>query len=184
MGFPRKNTKTYDAAMLYEYAVSALGRQMRTVAELKRLLRRRVAKQENGEVLIEAVVQKLKEQKYLNDTDFATAYSGFRRENEKFGQRRVIMDLRAKGVHQDVIAKTVTAAYESVDEEKLARDFLKRKRLRKPENEKESVRIFRALMRAGFGTKVIFRILKQWDVADELLTVMESETAPEGESSE
>jgi regulatory protein len=181
MGFPRKSTKTYDAASLYEYAVGALGRQMRTVAELKRLLRRRVAKQEDGDVLVEAVVQKLKDQKYLNDTNYATAYSGFRRENEKFGKRRVITDLKAKGVHQDVIEKTVSAAYEGVDEEKLARDFLKRKRLRKPSNEKEAARVFRTLMRGGFNTNVIFRILKQWDVDDELLTVMESEAGPDGE---
>jgi regulatory protein len=184
MGFPRKNTKIYDAAMLYEVAVGALARQMRTVAELKRALRRRVAKQENAEILIEAVVQKLKEQKYLNDTNYATAYSGFRRENEKFGKRRVIMDLKAKGVHQDVIEKTVSTAYEGVDEEKLARAFLARKRLRKPSNEKEAARAFRALMRGGFSTQVIFRILKNWDVDDELLTEMESETASESESSE
>jgi regulatory protein len=184
MGFQRKTTKTYDAAALYESAVRALGSQMRTVAELKRVLRRRVAKQENAEILIEAVVQKLKEQKYLNDTNYAAAYSGFRRENEKFGKRRVIMDLKAKGVHQDVIEKTVSTAYEGVDEEKLARAFLARKRLRKPSNEKEAAHAFRALMRGGFSTQVIFRILKNWDVDDELLTEMESETASESESSE
>lgn len=162
--------------MLYESAVNALARKMRTVAELKRLLRMRVSKQENGEVLIEAVIQKLKDQGYLNDTNYATSYSGFRRENEKFGKRRVITDLKAKGVHQDVIEKTVSAAYEGVDEEKLARDFLQRKRLRKPENEREAARIFRAMVRGGFSTRVIFRILKNWNVDDELLTVMESET--------
>lgn len=175
MKFSRQ-TKVYDAGMLYESAVNALARKMRTVAELKRLLRMRVSKQENGEVLIEAVIQKLKDQGYLNDTNYATSYSGFRRENEKFSKRRVITDLKAKGVHQDVIEKTVSAAYEGVDEEKLARDFLQRKRLRKPENEREAARIFRAMVRGGFSTRVIFRILKNWNVDDELLTVMESET--------
>lgn len=177
-------TKTYDADSLYEAAVGALARKMRTVAELKRLLRNRVAKQDNGEVLIEAVVQKLKDQRYLNDTSYATAYSSFRRENEKFGKRRVITDLKIKGVHQDVIEKTVSTAYEGVNEEKLARDFLGRKRARKPENKKEAARIFRMLVRGGFSTHTIFRILKNWDVDDELLTVMETETAAENEGSE
>ena len=36
-------------------------------------------------------------------------------------------------------------------EEELARAYLKRKRLKKPENDKEAARIFRGLMRAGFG---------------------------------
>jgi regulatory protein len=184
MAFGKKKEKIYDAALLYESAIGALARKMRTVAELKRLLRNRVARQENGEVLIEAVVLKLKEQRYLNDTSYAATYSSFRRENEKFGKQRVMMDLKAKGVHRDVIEKTVSTAYEGVDEEKLARDFLARKRLKKPSNEKESARIFRTLVRGGFSTRVIFRILKNWDVDDELLTAMETETAAEGEDTE
>ncbi len=182
MAFARKTTKTYDAAALYEYALGALARQMRTVAELKRLLRRRVTKQENGEILIEAVVLSLKDHGYLNDTSYAAAYSGFRRENEKFGKRRVIMDLKAKGVHQDVIEKTVDATYDGVDEEKLARDFLARKRLRKPSNEKEAARAFRMLMRAGFAPNLIFRILKNWDVDDEVLSLLETETSESGQN--
>jgi regulatory protein len=181
MAFGRKISRTYDAAALYEYAVGALARKMRTVAELKRMMRRRVAKQEEGESLVEAVVQKLKEQRYLNDTSYATAYSTFRQENEKFGRMRVISDLKAKGVHQDVIEKTVGAAYEGVDEEKLARDFLLRKRVHKPSNEKEAARAFRMMMRAGFPSRVIFRILKKWDVDDEVLSALESESVETSE---
>jgi hypothetical protein len=40
-----KSKKLTDAGALYEYAVGALGRKMRSVAELKRLLRQRVAAQ-------------------------------------------------------------------------------------------------------------------------------------------
>lgn len=149
---------------------------MRTVAEIKRLMRNRVGKQADGEVLIEAVVQKLKEQRYLNDTNYATAYSSLRKENEKFGRMRVVSDLKAKGVHSEVIEKTVGAAYQGVDEEKLARDFMARKRLKKPEDQKQAARIFRTMVRAGFSTRVIVRILKNWDVEDEVLSVMETET--------
>ncbi len=174
MKFTRK-PKVYNAESLYEVAVRSLARKMRTVAELKRSLRVRVAKQENGEALIESVVQRLKDQRYLNDTNYATAYSNYRRENEKFGKRRVVSDLKAKGVHQDVIEKTVTDAYSGVDEEKLARDFLTRKRLRKPSNEKEAARVFRTLVRAGFSPGVIFRIMKKWDVEDEVISTLETE---------
>lgn len=176
MPYRSRPAKTYDASSLYEYAVGALGRRMRTVAEIKRLMRNRVAKQENGQDLIEAVVQKLKEQRYLNDTNYAAAYSSLRKDNEKFGRMRVVSDLKAKGVHSDVIEKTVGAAYEGVDEEKLARDFLARKRLKKPEDQKRVARIFRTMVRAGFSVRVIIRILKNWDVDDEVLSAMESET--------
>lgn len=149
---------------------------MRTVAEIKRLMRNRVGKQEDGETLIDAVVQKLKEQRYLNDTNYATAYSSLRKDNEKFGRMRVISDLKAKGVHSDVIDKTVNAAYEGVNEETLARDFLARKRLKKPEDQKQAARIFRAMVRAGFSARVIVHILKNWNVDDETLAAMETET--------
>jgi hypothetical protein len=38
-------------------------------------------------------------------------------------------------------------------------------------------RVFRQLARAGFGTKTIMTILKKWDVDDDTLSALESETA-------
>ena len=73
------------------------------MAELKRLLRGRVPEGELGTVLVEMVILRLKEQKYLNDSSYAATYTSFRKENEKFGRRRVITDLKVKGVHGDVI---------------------------------------------------------------------------------
>jgi regulatory protein len=160
---------------LYDYAIRALSRKMRTVAELKRLMRPRVPEGEIGALLIEMVVFRLKEQKYLNDSNYAAAYSNFRRENEKFGKRRVITDLKAKGVHGDVIEKAISDAYSGTDEQTLARAFLKRKRLKKPSNHKETARTFRALLRAGFGAGVAIAILKRWDVDDEILTALQDE---------
>ena len=164
-----------DENALYEYAVRSLGRRMRTVAELKRLMRQRVPKDERGHLLVEMVILRLKEQKYLNDTSYAAAYSSFRRDNEKFGRRRVITDLKVKGVHQDVIEKVVDEAYAAVNEEDLARAYLKRKRLKKPANEKEAARIFRGLMRAGFGVGIAIKVLKNWEIDDELLTALQEE---------
>ena len=169
----KRAARTYDEESLYEYAVAALGRQMRTVAEMKRLMRNRVAAQANGDAIIEKVVARLKAQKYLNDTSFAESYSRYRKENEKFGRMRVVQDLKIKGVHGDIIDSAVRAAYEGENEEKLARDFLRRKRLTKPVGQKQTARIFRALVRAGFASRVIFRILKKWDVDEETIGMLE-----------
>jgi len=171
----KRTRKVYDEQTLYEYAVNALGRKMRTVSELKRLMRERVREQPHAELLVDVVVARLKEQKYLNDTSYAESYSRFRKENQKHGRIRVIQDLKAKGVHQDIIEKTVTAAYDDVNEEHLARQFLQRKRLKKPATQKDAARIFRTMMRGGFSSRVIFRILKSWDVDDETLSALESE---------
>ena len=176
----KRAPKIYDEAMLYEYAVGALSRKMRTVAELKRLMREKVRQQrEEGQLLVEVVIAKLKEQKYLNDTNYAESYSRFRRENEKFGRMRVVQDLKAKGVHGDIIDQTVTAAYQDVNEEKLAREYLQRKRIGKPATQPAAARVFRRLVRAGFSSRVIFRILKTWDVDEETITALEGEAVEE-----
>jgi len=176
-GRPRK---LFTEAELYDYAVGALARRMRSVAELKRLLRNRVeADTEIGKTLVELIVVRLKDQGYLNDAKYATAFSSYRRDNEKFGRMRVVNDLKAKGVHGEVIEKAVSSVYDDVKEESLARDYIRRKRLPKPKDgdRKQAARIFRNLMRAGFGSKTIFTILKKWDVDEETLTALESETS-------
>lgn len=175
MAFAR-GRKLETEAELYEYALGALGRRMRTVAELKRLLRARVdSDSEYGKTLIELVVRRLKDNGYLNDAKYAAAYSTFRRDNEKYGRRRVITDLKVKGVVGEVLEKAVNDSFAEVDDEKQARDYLHRKRLKKPQDQKESARIFRQLMRAGFGSKTIFKILRNWDVDEETLSSFEEE---------
>ena len=161
---------------LYEYAVGALGRRMRSIAELKRLLRRRVdTETEYGQTLVELVIRRLKDQGYLNDAKYAAAYSAFRRDNEKFGRMRVITDLKVKGVHGEVIENAVASTYDEVNDEHQAREYLRRKRLEKPTDRKQAARIFRHLTRAGFRGKTIFAILKKWDVDEEMLSALEEE---------
>jgi len=172
---PFRSRQTYDESTLYEYAVGALARRARSVAELKRLLRQRLPAGEASEAMVEAVIARLKDQKYLNDSAYAAAYSSYRKENQRFGRLRVVSDLKARGVHGDVISKAVATAYAGADEERLARQYLRRKRLKKPADAKEAARIFRTLMRAGYTSRTIFRILKHWDVDDEVLTALESE---------
>jgi regulatory protein len=151
---------------------------MRTVAELKRLLRARVETEtEYGKTLIELIIRRLKDNGYLNDSQYAAYFSNLRRDNQKFGRQRVVTDLKIKGVHGDVIDKAVDAAFEGVSEEKQAREYLRRKRLVKPKDQKQVARVFRQLARAGFGTRTIFAILKKWDVDEETLTALESETS-------
>jgi len=177
----RKPVVPLDESSLYNAAVKLLGQQMRTVAELTRVLRRRVEPGEAGDAKIKAVVARLKERKYLNDSSYAQEYARLRQENARFGKRRVQQDLMRKGVHADVIAKTLGAAYEGVSEEELARRHLQRKRIRKPAGEKEAARVARLLMRAGFSTGTIVRILKKWDVDESALAAMEMADPEENE---
>ncbi len=171
---PLKKPALLDEPALYEYAIAALSRRMRTVSELKRLMRNRVEKGETGNTKILAVVQRLQEQHYLDDPAFAATFTRLRQDNEKFGQRRVQQELARKGVTSELISTTLTAAYENINEEALARKHLERKRIKQPTNEKESARVVRLLVRGGFSTGVILKILKSWNVGDDTLTALET----------
>jgi regulatory protein len=160
----RKKPEPLDEAALYQYAVGALARQMRTVAELKRLMSRRVEPGEAGETKVAAVVARLLDQRYLDDPAFASTYTRLRQENQSFGKRRVQQELTRKGVQGELVASTLEAAYAQVSEEDLARRYLARKRIAKPEDEKQTARLIRRLIGAGFSFAIISKQLKSWEV--------------------
>jgi regulatory protein len=164
-----------EAPALYEYAVRSLGRKMRTVAELKRLMRQRVEPGDPGEAKIDAVIQRLTEHKYLDDARYAADFTRMRQENERFGRRRVQQDLAQRGVHSEIVSNTLDAAYADLPEAELSRRYIERKRLRKPTNEKETNRVVRSLIRAGFSMGTIFPLLKAWKIDDSSILAL-SET--------
>jgi regulatory protein len=171
-----------DEPALYDYALGALGRRMRTVAELRRLMRPRVEPGEAGHARVETVLARLLERGYLNDTAFAADYTRLRQEGAKFGRRRVQQDLQRKGVDGEVVATTLDTAYENVNDEELAKQFLDRKRMKKPANEKESARVVRRLIAAGFSLGTAYKVLRNWNLAATAIPEIEPEIDPELQS--
>ena len=171
---PAKKKEPLGEAGLYDYAIKALGRRMRSEAELRRLMTSVVAPGAIGQAVVAAVTKRLKEHGYLNDASYAETYARLRQENDKLGARRVRQNLRQKGIRSDVVEQAVEARYGEANEEALARQHLERKRIKKPENEKETARVMRRLVAAGFSTGVIYKILRQWDVPDEELAALEN----------
>jgi len=147
---------------------------MRSVADLRRLMQARVEPGERGEAVIVAVIARLREYGFVDDAAFAETYARLRQQNEKLGERRVRQDLKQKGVGSELIAETLEARYGQTNEEALAREHLERKRIRKPENPKETARVMRRLVTAGFSTGVIYKILRQWDVPEEALSALDN----------
>jgi regulatory protein len=183
MPFGRKSARPrafLDEPGLYAYAVKALGRQMRTEVELRRLMRARVEPGDRGDAIVAATTARLKEYGFLNDVSFAETYARLRQQNDKFGQRRVRQDLKAKGIATPLVEQTLADRYANTSEEALAREYLSRKRLPRPESPKDTARIMRRLVAAGFSTGVIYSILRQWDVPDETLAALDN---LDGESS-
>ena len=160
-------------AGLFEYAVGALARRMRTVRDLRRLMKPRAVEGAEGEAAMDAVVARLIELNYLSDTRFAADYTRLRKEGEKFGRRRVQQDLAAMGVSSEWVGAAVGAAYEGVDEVALAREYCARKRMKQPNGEKETARVMGRLLRAGFSAGTVFKVLRQWGVEVEEFEVEE-----------
>jgi regulatory protein len=154
-------------AGLFEYAVGALARRMRTERDLRRLMKLRAEEGEAGVRAMDAVVVRLKELGYLSDERFAEDYTRVRKEYEKFGRRRVQQDLMQKGVGKELVATALDTAYEDVDEVVLARQYIARKRMKQPSGanaQKETVRAMNRLLRAGFSSRAIYKVLGVWEL--------------------
>jgi regulatory protein len=178
MAFQRaKKREPVGEAGLFEYAVGTLARRMRTVRDLKRLMKVRAFEGSEGERDMDAVIARLIELKYLSDTRFAQDYTRMRKENQGFGRRRVQQDLALKGVAKDTVQQTLAAAYDETDEVALARAYCERKRIQHPVEQKDVARLMSRLMRAGYSSTAIYKLLRSWkvDVPEEL----EDEDLPE-----
>ena len=176
MAFARK-TKTVRASAGSGGVAGVCG----AVAELEDEERARPAAEderargagEAGVAAIDAVIAKLKELGYLSDERFAADYTRLRKENEKYGKRRVQQGLMQKGIAQELTESTLAAAYDEVDEVALAKEYVARKRMKKPEGEKEVARAMRRLVGAGFSTRTIWKVLRGWGAEVEEVDVEE-----------
>lgn len=158
-----------EKAALLEYAVRALERRALTEFELQTRLRRRAADQ--GDV--DPTIDRLREIGYVDDERTAEAYAKSRKEFSSLGSRRVLNDLRRRGISSSTAARVVGESYEGSDEIELIRTHLKRKLGRRREERlqdpKETAKLFRALQRAGFHSDKIGEVLRRIGAAPEWL---------------
>ena len=133
----RSRSLRWMQAGLLEFAVRSLSSQMKSVRDLRRKMKTRAEPEEAGEAAMDAVIVKLKELGYLSDERFAADYTRLRKENEKYGKRRVQQGLMQKGIAQELTQSTLATAYDEVDEVALAKEYVARKRMKKPEGDKE-----------------------------------------------
>jgi len=169
MPFHKKSTKPKAPLAepeLLDYAVKSLAAKMKS----ERDLRRRLSPRANPEA-IDKVIAKLKELGYLSDARFAADFARLRQENEKFGRRRVQQGLVQKGIAASLVNEAVTKQYEDVDEAALARQYVERKRLKQPsgdreQRQKETAKIMRRLIAAGFSSKAVWAVLRDWGGSD------------------
>jgi len=176
-----RKARHLDSEGLWAYALRILGAKAYSTAEMRDKLNRRAERAED----VEGILARLKESQYLDDRRFAETYAASRLANERFGKTRVLHDLRHRRVTGSVAEKTVTSVYQDVDESALIEDYIRRKyrtadRETLFQEEKDLASAYRRLVRAGFRTGEIVRVLKKFARNPDLLDNFEPpEETPE-----
>jgi len=168
-----------EGAALWSYALKLLGGRAHSSGELREKLRRRAGRL--GEV--DEVLARLKDHGYLNDQRYAETYAAARLANDKLGRTRVVRDLRQRRVAPVVAERAARQVYQDVNEEALIEEWIRRKYRLAPRehlfrDDKDLAAAYRRLLRAGFGTGDIVRVLKRFAKNPDLLDLFEAPEEP------
>ena len=104
-----------------------------------------------------SVLQRLKEQNYIDDARYARDYARAHAQGRRQGKFRIARELRVRGVPDKHIDAALAAVFAETDESALVGERLERKlrQLRGPLDERKRASIYRSLLRAGFPADAI-----------------------------
>jgi len=150
--------KILDLAAAKQKAYRLLSLRPHSEKELEKKLR------EKGfpAVVIKETLEKLHDLKYLNDASFATGWARNLAVNKLWGNKKIAVSLREKGVAVELINLSIEKAREELSEEEAIEILIKKKAARKKLTAfdvKEKQRIFQSLMGRGFPPGLILNKL-------------------------
>ena len=150
--------KVLDLAAAKQKAYRLLSIRPHSEKELEKKLR------EKGfpAVVIKEALEKLHDLKYLNDASFAVQWARNLAINKLWGDRKIFVNLREKGVEVELISAAVEEARREISEEEAIAFLIKKKASRKKLDIldlKEKKRIFQGLMGRGFPPGLILKKL-------------------------
>ncbi|MGH9779040.1 MAG: regulatory protein RecX [Candidatus Acidiferrales bacterium] len=135
------------------YALRALTRRAHSVAELRaKLLQRALPTASTAEILA-----RLSERGWLDDRRFALGFARSRAAR-RYGRRRIAMELRRRGVTDELIEEALAEVLPGeADERRMIRQRLDRKLRGKPRPYTDKVvrSAYGSLLRAGFSSAII-----------------------------
>ena len=143
---------------LYTVAINGLTRRAYSVHEMRVYLERRAQDKE----AVGSILERLKQNSYLDDARYARQFVRFRAEIRKQGAFRIARDLRSRGVPERHIEAALAERATECDDGALVRTHLARrlKSLRGPLDERRKASLYRSLLRAGFSADAIRRELR------------------------
>ncbi len=155
--------KLATEAELYTAALRALMRRAHSVHELRELLERRAQSPE----VVRGVLEKLKQQKYLDDARYALDFARSHALSRRQGRFRIARELRARGVPDRHIEAALENVFAEIDEVTLVRKRLKRIAAKRGDlDERKIASLYHSLLRAGFSGDVIRTELRNFAKSD------------------
>lgn len=144
-----KETAVLDKA--YDRALNLIARRLRSEWEIRDYLRRK----DYAPALIDTIVNKLSMSGYVDDAKFAEAWVRNRRLLKPTSRRRLVQELRAKRVPDDVIDQVLES--DEADELDILRQLVEKKRHRYP----DKLKFMQYLARQGYNYDDIKSVLEE-----------------------
>ncbi len=135
-------------------AVKLLAAKPRSVGELRERL---LEKLWTDDEIVDAVLEKLKEYKYLDDEQYARDLAVSKLRQKPQGKRRLQQTMSQKKLDKETVDAAIVEAFEKMPEADLIDQAIaKRLRLKgKPDTREELKKFYDHLMRQGFGFDLI-----------------------------
>jgi regulatory protein len=175
---PRKQAATPPTA--YRRAVLRLGRRDHTVAELRRAL----VERGHGAEEVDAAIERLRRERYLDDRGYAERFARSRMANHGLGRLRVRQALRQRGVGRGEVEAGLRRAAAEVDEAAVLDGVARRywKAHARVEPERRLPRLWAFLLRRGFPPGLVRdRLSALWPRWSDALEGLEPLDEPVGE---
>lgn len=179
---PGKNAAPPPTA--YRRAVLRLARRDQTAAELRRAL----AEKGHAAEEIEAAIERLRRERYLDDRGYAERFARSRMAHQGIGRARIRQGLRQRGVARTEAEDGLNAALAEVDEQALV-DALARRYWKlhvRVEPDRRLPRLWAFLVRRGFPAGLVrerlFALWPRWSDALEGLDPLDE--SPGGHAGE
>lgn len=135
-------------------AVKLLAAKPRSIGELRERL---LEKLWTDEKTVDAVIEKLKEYKYLDDEQYANNLAVSKLMQKPQGKYKLRQSMSRKKLDKETMQTAIEAAFEKLPEEQLIEQAIeKRLRLKgQPETREEMKKFYDHLLRQGFGYDLI-----------------------------
>ena len=143
-------------------ALSLLNYRMRSTAELYK----RLTEKGYNPDIVERVIEKLNEKKFLNDETFARAFIHDKINSRLLGPVVLRRELFPHKLDKEIVEKLLQQAYVEMPEEELVERLIEKRKIKKGQKmtQKERNRLISYLQRRGHQWNVIRTVFDKWSI--------------------